>query len=57
MKEWMCWVLLIIGIAAICLLGWWMVTIFDSMTIYYITVVLNGIVYGYLHYQKNKARN
>ena len=55
MKEWMCWVLLIIGVAALFCLAWWMTTIFDTMTIYYITVALNSAVFGYLYYQKRKS--
>lgn len=57
MKEWMCWVLLIIGVLAICAFGWWLSTILDTMTIYYITVILNSIVFGYLYYQEKKAKN
>lgn len=53
----MCWVLLIIGVSVIIFVGWWLTTIFDTMTIYYITVVLNSIVFGYLYFQKNKAKN
>lgn len=57
MKEWMCWVILILGIGLLGCIAWWLTTIFDTMTIYYITVVLNGIVFGYLYYQENKAKN
>lgn len=57
MKEWMCWVLLVMGVSAIVFIGWWLITIFDTMTIYYITVALNSIVFGYLYYQKNKVKN
>ena len=57
MKEWMCWVLLIVGVCILGWFAWWLTTIFDTMTIYYITVVLNGIVFGYNFYQKIKAKN
>lgn len=57
MKEWMCWVLLIIGVCILAWFAWWLTTVFDNMTIYYITVVLNGIVFGYNYYQENKAKN
>ena len=57
MKEWMCWVLLVISVLAICVFGWWLTKKLDTMTIYYITVVINGIIFGYLYYQKNKAKN
>ena len=57
MKEWICWVLLVIGVLSIIFLGWWLTTIFDTMTIYYITVALNSIVSGYLYFQKNNAKN
>lgn len=52
MKDWMCWVLVIVGVAAIIALSWWLTTVFDTMVIYYITVVLNCIVFAYLLYQK-----
>ena len=52
MKNWMCWTLLILGIAAILLLAWWLNTTFSVMTCYYITVALNGIVFCYLLMQK-----
>ena len=57
MKEWMCWILLVIGVGLLGWFAWWLTTIFDTMTIYYITVVLNSIVFGYLYFQKNKAKN
>lgn len=51
MKDWMCWTLVIIGTVLILAFAWWLTTMFTSMTIYYITIVLNGIVFGYLLYQ------
>lgn len=51
MKEWMCWVLLVAGVIMILWFGWWLTTIFSTMVIYYITVVVNVIVWGYLYYQ------
>lgn len=54
MKEWMCWVLLVVSVGLICWFGWWLTTIFDTLTIYYITVGLNGLVFWGLKYQANK---
>ena len=56
MKDWMCWVLVIVGVAVILGFSWWLTAMFNTMTIYYITIVLNGIIFGYLLYQgKTKA--
>lgn len=54
MKEWMCWILLIAGVISLGVFAYWLTTVFSVMTIYYITVVLNGIVFGYLYYQEHK---
>ena len=52
MKEWMCWILLIVGVISLGVFAYWLTTVCSVMTIYYITVILNCIVYGYLKYQK-----
>lgn len=47
MKEWMCWVLLVIGVALIVWFGWWLTSILSIMTSIYITIIINGIVMCY----------
>ena len=47
MKEWMCWILLVIGVAIICWVGWWLTTVLSLWTSIAITIVLNGIVMCY----------
>ena len=47
MKEWMCWVLLVIGVAMIAGFGWWLSMSLSVMTCVYITIILNGIVMFY----------
>ena len=47
MKEWMCWVLLAIGVVLIGWLGWWLTTSLSALTCIYITIILNGIVMCY----------
>lgn len=47
MKDWMCWVLLVIGVLAIGALAWWLTQKLSVMTCIYITIVLNGIVMCY----------
>ena len=44
MKEWMCWILLILGVGAIIYFGWWLTTVISIWTSIYITIILNGIV-------------
>ena len=57
MSEWMCWVLLILGVAAICFLGWWLTTVLSVWTCIYITIILNGIVMCYNMIQSGKRKN
>ena len=47
MKDWMCWVLLVIGVVLISLFGWWLTTVLSIWTSIYITIILNGIVMCY----------
>ena len=47
MKEWMCWVLLVIGVALIVWFAWWLSMSLPVMTCIYITIILNGIVMCY----------
>lgn len=47
MKDWMCWVLLVVGIALILWFGWWLTTVLSLWTSIYVTIVLNGIVMCY----------
>lgn len=54
MKEWMVWVIVILGVAAIVLFAWWLTNTFSTTTCYYISVAVNGIVFCYLLLQKNK---
>ena len=54
MKDWICWVILIVCVAAIIYFSWYLTTIFSTMTIFYITVVLNSVMFGYLYYQDKK---
>ena len=54
MKEWMCWILLILGVGVIIFVGWWLTTVISIMTSIYINIVLNFIVSCYLAYEKYK---
>lgn len=47
MKEWMCWVLLILGVAAITCFALWLSSVLPLMTCIYITIIINGIVMCY----------
>lgn len=48
MKEWMCWVLLILGVGAIIFLGWWLTSVLSFWWSYYIVIILNFIVSCYI---------
>ena len=54
MKEWMVWIIVILGVAAIALFAWWLTNELPAMTCYYISVAINGIVFCYLLLQKKK---
>ena len=54
MSERICWVLLILGVGAIIVLGWWITTAVSIWTSIYITIALNGIVMCYNMMQSKK---
>ena len=59
MKEWMCWILLVAGVLAICFIGWWLTSILSVMTCLYITIVINGVVmcYNMMEFGGKKKQN
>lgn len=59
MKDWMCWTLLVIGVILILWFSWWLTTVLSVWASISVTIVLNGIVWGYLLYQdfESKKRN
>lgn len=58
MKEWMCWVLLILGVGVLGWFSFWLVEIIDNtLIVYYITVGLNCIVMCYNMVQDQKRKN
>lgn len=52
MKEWMAWILLIMGVSIIIIFAWWLTMKLETLTSIYITIVLNFIVSVYLSFQK-----
>ena len=56
MSEWMCWLLLILGVIAICFVGWWITTVITLWTSIYITIILNGIVMCYNMIQSRQRK-
>lgn len=57
MKDWMCWVLLVIGVGLILWFGWWLTTVLPVWTSISITIVLNGILWAYLLYQDFESKS
>ena len=51
MKEWMCRVLLVLGVVGIIFLGWLLTSVLSFWWSYYIVIIINFVVSCYLTLQ------